>query len=246
MPRQMFDAITPSRIPTTTPEMVAGYLPGGSWPSYAEMVTRFPGAVHVSIAVAADVDAQVLDVENLDATPAESVGWTVRQRARGQVPTVYCNVSTWPAVLAAHAAASVSPPLWWAARYDDTAEMWPGAIAKQHTTTDGYDLSIVADHWPGVDPEPTTSTTPPEDDTMLNTYRNTETGETVTAGIGHWRTVENPAYLILDNARGLVKMPPVDVNAAEFGYFRGLYLAEPVDAAILADLDKLVTAQAGK
>jgi hypothetical protein len=159
MPRTMFDAITPSLIPDGPP-MVAGYV-NGSWPSHAELLTRFPAAVHVSIAVNTTADAQVLDCETGDATPDECPGWAARQTARGQTPTIYCNVSTWPAVVAAFTAQGVPVPLWWAAQYDDTARMYPGAVAKQHTNTPGYDVSIVADHWPGVDPAPTPAPAPP-------------------------------------------------------------------------------------
>lgn len=158
--RTMYDGITPARVPAGG-DLYAGYV-GGQWPSYAGMVTLYPDAVHVSIAVQADEDAQVLDVENFDATPAESVGWAQRQRERGQVPTVYCNTSTWPAVQAAFAAAGVDLPVWWAAQYDGVAQLVPGSIAKQYQSTPGYDVSVVADHWPGVDPAPPTPT--PKDD----------------------------------------------------------------------------------
>jgi hypothetical protein len=242
MPRTMFDAITPGLIPDGPP-MVAGYV-NGWWPSYAELVSRFPAAVHVSIAVNTSADAQVLDCETGDATPDECPGWAARQTARGQTPTIYCNTTTWPAVVAAFTAQGVPVPLWWAAQYDDTPRMYPGAVAKQHTNTPGYDVSIVADYWPGIDPAPIPTPPAPttEDDNMLSTFRNSDTGEIVTAAPGHWRTVENPAYLDLDAARGVIKTPPVELSAAEFGYFRGVFLAEPVDAAILAELDTVAAA----
>lgn len=160
MTRTMYDAITPSRIPVSAPQMVAGYV-NGRWPSYAEMVSRFPSAVHVSIAVSADTDAQVLDVEQYDATPAEAVDWVLRQRGRKAIPTVYCNTSTWPAVQAAFAARRVALPYWWEANYSTGPSISPGAIAKQFETTPGYDRSIVVGYWPGVDPAPKPAIKPP-------------------------------------------------------------------------------------
>lgn len=155
----MFDAITPSRIPGS-PGMVAGYV-AGSWPSYfgytvndhyePSIRERFPHAIHVAIAVQAYQGGQVLDVEAGDATPAESVGWVRRMRRAGRIPTVYCNTSTWPAVRREFAAARVVLPLWWAAQYDGVAELVPGSIAKQYRNEPGYDVSVVADYWPGVD-----------------------------------------------------------------------------------------------
>jgi hypothetical protein len=169
--------------------MVAGYV-AGQWPSYAGLVARFPHAVHVSIAVEASQDAQVLDCERFDATPAQCPAWAQRQRRRGQVPTVYCNSSTWPTVRAEFAAQGVALPLWWAAQYDGLAELVPGSIAKQYRgdVPPGYDVSIVADLWPGVDPPrpPTPAPTARKDRTMFvyklepatggNVYLKTENG----------------------------------------------------------------------
>jgi N-acetyl-anhydromuramyl-L-alanine amidase AmpD len=80
-----------------------------------------------------------------------------------------------------------------------------------------------------------------EDDEMLSCYRNTATGEIVTAGVGQWRHVESPAYYNLLVARGACK-PAVDCLGPEFDYLKGVFLSEPVDAAILAELDKVAAA----
>lgn len=163
MTRTMFDAITPSRIPhPPAPQLVAGYV-GGYWPSFygyrddtgvwvPGIREVFPTSRPVAIAVQASQDAQVLDVEAGDATPAQAPGWAVRQRRRGQIPTVYANTSTWPAVVAEFTRQSVPLALWWEANYDGAAVLAPGRIAKQYRNTPGYDVSVVADYWPGVDP----------------------------------------------------------------------------------------------
>ena len=159
--RTLYDAIYPANIPSNA-EMVACYV-DGNWPNYPDACDRFPNAVHVSIATQG-ADAQVLDVEAGNTQPDQAPAWITRQRARGQIPTVYCNVATWPAVVAACKVQGVAPPIWWAADWDRDPTITDGAIAKQHTNdvAPGYDISSVADHWPGVDPEPTEEDLTPE------------------------------------------------------------------------------------
>lgn len=152
MVRFMYDGITPSRIPAGA-KMVASYV-DGLWPNYAQAVALFPDAVHVSIATSVASDAQVLDVERGDGTPQTALPWVLTQRARGRIPTVYCNTSTWPQVQAVFAAAKKPVPYWWSANYNGEPVLWPGAISSQYETTAGFDLSVVADFWPGVDPTP--------------------------------------------------------------------------------------------
>lgn len=148
----MYDAITPADCPPDG-DLYAGYV-NGRWPSYGEMVERFPHAVHVSIAVSADADAQVLDVERFDATPEQSVDWVIRQRSRGRIPSVYANTSTWPAVWAAFNHRQVAHPIAWMANYSMGPLLPAGAVALQYLNTPGYDRSVVADYWPGIDPMP--------------------------------------------------------------------------------------------
>ena len=87
-------------------------------------------------------------------------------------------------------------------------------------------------------PTPTT----PEDDDMLSSYRNTDTGAIVTAGPGHWRPIESPAYYNLDLARGVCK-PYVEVSGPEFAYFQAVFMSSEFnDQAIKAELDKVAAA----
>lgn len=169
MTRTMYDAVTPSRIPAGA-AMVAGYA-NGRYANLAEMATRFPHAIRVSISVSASYHgATVLDVEIGDATPAEAPGWVKARRAAGIDPTVYCNASTWPAVKAAFTAAGIPQPHYWIAQYDNDPTIPAGAVAKQYKNTAGWDASSVADHWPGVDPAPHPNPTPtphPEADMPL-------------------------------------------------------------------------------
>ncbi len=158
--RYMYDAVTPSNIPSGA-AMVAGYA-DGYYANMGEMAALFPHAIRVSIAVKWTTRAQVLDVENGDATPAQAVQWctqTMSDRSNSEL-TVYCNTSTWPEVRAAFQGAHVTEPNYWVAAYDGVASIPAGAVAKQYLGDyNGYDKSIVADYWPGVDQTP--APTPP-------------------------------------------------------------------------------------
>jgi hypothetical protein len=159
----MYDATVPGNIRASA-AMVAWYGDGLYAWSQADL-DRFADAVKVRITVFADDDeGQVLDVENGDATPVEAPGWAQRRRAAGQDPTVYCNASTWPQVRAEFALAKVAEPHWWIAEYDGRPEVPAGAVAKQYLggPTALFDVSAVADYWPGVDPAPKPAPAPEE------------------------------------------------------------------------------------
>lgn len=152
--RTLYDSTTPSAIPTSA-EMVAGYVDGPFVWSTADWA-RFPTSVKVRIATrAATNDGHVLDVEPGDATAAQAVTWVIMRRKAGIDPSVYCSSSAWPGVRAAFTAAKVAAPHYWIAHYDSSTAIPAGAVAKQYNdppnTGGHYDLSAVADNWPGVD-----------------------------------------------------------------------------------------------
>lgn len=157
MARTMCDGInTDARAIAALPfpiSLVAGYVDGlYAWSP--DDWALFPNSTHVRIAVFSTTnDGHVLDVENGDATPAQSVDWVLMRRAAGADPSIYCNTSTWPAVRAAFKARAVDEPHYWVAQYDGIQIVPAGAIAKQFTDAGQYDRSIVADYWPGVDEE---------------------------------------------------------------------------------------------
>lgn len=159
--RTMYDAIntSSSSIPVSA-ELVAGYDTGYIW-SAADWA-RFPHARHVHICQRNQMVGQVLDVESGAATVGYVVGWIRNRRAAGIDPTVYCSSSTWPQVRAAVAAAGITPPHYWIAQYDGVASIptsWLdlGCVAKQYRSLAAYDLSVVVDYWPGIDPAPVTN-----------------------------------------------------------------------------------------
>lgn len=153
--RTMYDSTTASDIPANA-EMVAGYVDGlykwtpSDW-------ARFPHAVKVRIAVFQTTnDGHVLDVENGNATPAQSVDWVVMRRHAGQDPTVYCGESAWPTIREQFRLRNIQQPHWWIANYNGGPAIPAGAIAIQYLGSPGnspghYDVSNVADYWPGVD-----------------------------------------------------------------------------------------------
>lgn len=161
--RIMYDAIDPRNIPVL-PQMVAGYV-DGKWPTIngytndlgvyiPPLAELFPKAVIVTIAVFADGVADVLDVENGNATPQQAPGWAKRMRALGKIPTVYCSQSLWPTLISQFQQQGVTLPQWWVANYDGLASAITGAVAHQYTDNapdNLFDTSVVGDYWPGID-----------------------------------------------------------------------------------------------
>lgn len=97
-PTTMYDSVTIEAIPLRA-RAVAGYV-GGQWPTYPQLVKRWPNAQRLSIAVAASEDADCLDVEKGDATPLEAPGWVKRQHARViQRPVVYSSIAQMQSLL---------------------------------------------------------------------------------------------------------------------------------------------------
>src|ERR1700691_3628438 len=100
--RTMYDGISydAKTIARNFPDaqLVAGYTDGIYAWSQADW-NLFPKSVHVTVTVNASNEADVLDVENGDATPAQTEGWIRARKAAGvYIPTIYCNLSTIPAV----------------------------------------------------------------------------------------------------------------------------------------------------
>lgn len=102
----MYDSVTLTEIPRYA-EAVAGYT-SGRWPTFPQLAAMWPKAHRLSIAVSAEHDADCLDIENGDASPAQAPAWVRRQKAHGlHVPTVYCSVSSLETVLGVLRAAGI-------------------------------------------------------------------------------------------------------------------------------------------
>lgn len=97
-PTVMYDSVDVSRIPADAPA-VAGYV-NGIFTTWPDILRKFPHARKLSIAVTSAANADCLDIEPGNATPANAVAWYRRQRQRGvKRPVMYANVSTMPLVL---------------------------------------------------------------------------------------------------------------------------------------------------
>lgn len=167
MTRIMADACNPAHIPDAV-DVVAGYVAGNCvWPP--EAWARFAGKPHVRITTDAMWhDADVLDVERGAANVDQVVGWVNARRAAGFDPSVYMSEAQWDAVRAAVLRAGIAEPHYWVAAWNQQQSLQPGATAHQydHDIAPGYDVSVVADYWPGIDPAPT----PAEDDYVSIRY----------------------------------------------------------------------------
>jgi hypothetical protein len=92
----MYDTAYNDQFPAGA-DAYAGYVDGslGNQPNYAYIVSAFPKAQHLSVAVFTSDDADTLDVEPGAADPSGVPGWYERQKQRGiQRPCVYASVST--------------------------------------------------------------------------------------------------------------------------------------------------------
>ena len=88
----MYDSIDLSQIPASAPA-AAGYV-NGRWPTFARLRGQFPHALLLSIAVTAGFNADCLDIETGDATPADAAAWYERQKSRGVTrPCLYASAS---------------------------------------------------------------------------------------------------------------------------------------------------------
>ena len=92
----MFDTALNDQFPAGA-AAYAAYVDGGigNQPNYAYIVSAFPKAQHLSIALFAGDNADALDVEPGASAPADIPGWYARQAARGiQRPVIYASAST--------------------------------------------------------------------------------------------------------------------------------------------------------
>lgn len=151
------DAAAIARAFPTAP-MVAGYDDGRFAWGTAEW-NLFPHAFHIHIAVFASTNSgHVLDVETGDATPDQAAGWIRMRKAAGiERPTIYCNLSTAPAVRVATGSLILGQDYdMWVADYTGSPHeiVFPDgrkAAATQWQSFSFYDASTVYDDaWPHV------------------------------------------------------------------------------------------------
>lgn len=142
----MYDSIDVSQIPVWA-QAVAGYV-GGRWPTFNTLVAKFPYARKVSIAIAADENADCLDVEKYDATPAQAPAWVKRQLALGKKPKVYTSVSQAQQLIHVLSAAGITRSQYhlWTAHYTGRKHLcspvcYPG-FEDEADATQYYDKAL--------------------------------------------------------------------------------------------------------
>ena len=127
MPVVMYDDVNVSLIPKTAPA-VAGYI-GGRWPTYPKVVSGWPTAKHLSIAVASIYNADALDIEPGDAPVSLAAEWVKKQlalRTQGNKynttrPVVYTSASWGQNLVNTLEKAGLKYDqdfMWWSAHYD--------------------------------------------------------------------------------------------------------------------------------
>ena len=200
--RRMYDSVTVTSVPTGG-DLYAAYI-DGNYNNLADYKRRFPHTRIVTITVLGTAGADVADCETGDLTPAHAARWAANEIHAGRKPTIYMNASTWPAVRAEVRKLGITGRVnYWVAQYDGHAAIPAGAVAKQylgdHPNGRGgtYDASVVAAHWPGVDPDPAPPKPPapqPEGDDVRLYIIDGTLPVWITNGI-HRRWVQTPAEL---------------------------------------------------
>lgn len=145
MAKVMYDSVDSAAI-CENAALVAGYVDGRyAWTD--EDWARHPSARAVRIAVFADTnDGDVLDCETGDASAYECPSWiTMRQSAGLEVPTIYCNLGTLPAVQAACEGLVYDL---WLADWTGEPHIPDGAVACQYAAKTTYDVTLCSDNWP--------------------------------------------------------------------------------------------------
>jgi hypothetical protein len=158
----MADSVSPWLIPAKfaiPPNGVAVYRDGPYAWSQAELVAHpYQWGITVTAALEMAPHARVIDVEHLDATPADVEPYRIARAARHEQTTVYCDRSTVPTVMLA--CPGWAHLLWWIATLDgqpwtpDQLTGWIKAeygrapdpkmiIACQNMPFGTYDQSIV-------------------------------------------------------------------------------------------------------
>lgn len=154
MTRIMYDGVTAANLPTGG--QLYAYYVDGIYANGAAVKTRFPSKLYVPITIGhtAAYRGLVLDVEPGDATNAQAVAWCRAYPGSNADLTLYTGQDNFSALQKALTALTTKPNIW-VANYDGKAVIPAGCVAKQYRgdVKPGYDQSIVADYWPGVDPD---------------------------------------------------------------------------------------------
>jgi hypothetical protein len=181
----------------------AGFVSGfDGYLSYSDGLCAFqpnPGNYPVQYVISsiADPSAGIIgDCEPGNPPPSDWVTWVQARRAAGADPTIYVADDTlgaffngyhWWDVRKAFQNAGVPEPHYWIAKPAASA-IPAGAVAVQTNLAGPYDVSIVADYWPGID-----ALTPPVEELGMNPFlvKVASNGEIWFAGNGAYFYISN-------------------------------------------------------
>lgn len=173
MTRLMYDSLDASAIPVTA-TMVAGYTYRMGAAIWSESDwARFPNATKVTISTSAGYAADVWDAESGDGSPSDIVTFRETCTNAGMTYcTVYAGKNAWlPEILSLIESNGLSDINIWDSDATGVAHLNSGSVATQYAVSSqsggDYDLSLVADYWPGVDSVPVTPVNSVEDNEML-------------------------------------------------------------------------------
>lgn len=149
----MYDAVDVAALPGDG-DLYAGYI-DGNYVTVPALRQRFPNKPIVEVAVRTGTNAgHVFDTEPGNPEPPAAARWVAMRRASGlDTAGIYTMRSWWGWCIDALNAVGIDPntvPFWIADATGREHEL-AGAIATQWLFHGDWDLSNVADHWPGVD-----------------------------------------------------------------------------------------------
>jgi hypothetical protein len=250
--RYLYDSTNIQDDPASA-HLVAYYIDGEYATSAAALRTRFPTAILVPISAVGTNAGVVGDVEPGCMTINQGVQWVKTRRAMGVDPTIYCNeLNGWSSVRAAFRAAGVAEPHYWVADYDGIAVLPAGAVAKQYanpTLTHGhFDLSVVADYWPGVDGQYSGGTTAIGDDMSAQAEAQIQTIYNVLTTNSALASVINDTHALVQKLSAPAPAPASVDSAAILAAIADLKAHpsyDPADASTLAIVTRIENALKG-
>ncbi len=142
-------AIIHARRPNAA--FVCGYDTGG-WPWSQAEWNLFPKALKIHIATQAHWNTgDVLDVEAGDASPGQTESWIRMRKAAGYYrPTIYCSLSTVPAVRVGTGPYRLGVDYdIWVAHWTGVPHHIPGCAVTQYASANWADFDVIYDaNWP--------------------------------------------------------------------------------------------------
>lgn len=134
----IYDSASPNGLPGGT-KVAAGYS-DGSYPTVGAFQQNYHAPV-ITITTNGNLNAQVIDVEPGDATPAQAASWVAARHAEHKSATVYESASNVSTVLAA---LNGQRAYLWVADATGSPHNFPGAAATQYQQGPVYDASSVS------------------------------------------------------------------------------------------------------